>query len=421
MFIYISNLLKSWKVNAVVADHLAVLSVILGIIFISYLLHLLYKIFSSFCPSLKKTEHITSQWIKIAERYYIHKKLYFLGHLLFIALLFKVIITLERLSTAMWIVEIARTILGLSIVGLTAFLISSLLDVVNEVYKTSFKFARQRPIKSYLDFLKIMIWIVAIIVAISIFTNKSPATMLAGLGAISAVGMLVFKDSILGFITSIQLAAYDLVRIGDWIQINKYNVDGDVIDISLNTVKVQNFDKTIVTIPTYELVATGVTNWRGMQESGGRRIKRSVNINVDTIKLCDQKLLKKLSKLKHLKPFIERKIKKMSSVPNKNIIDHDKELTNVSLYREYVRSYLNKRGDIQTKNFTFLIRELQPTETGLPVEIYVFTKTINWAEYEEIQADVFDHIISVLPYFELKLFQNISSMNTSSDLYNKHY
>ena len=411
MLSYISDALKNLGVSAIIADHLSVFISLLGIVFVSYFVHLTHGILFNFFPYLKRIDDNKSPWIKFAKKHHIFRKLYFLGHLL-LALLLVNIIMLEKLTSTLWLLKIIYTFLILCIIGIIASLASSLLNVLNEIYKASFTFARQRPIKSYLDFLKIIIWVIAAIIMISTITNQSPTTMLAGFGAVAAALGFAFKDSIMGFITSLQLSAYDIVRIGDWIQIKKYNIDGDVTDISLDTVKIQNFDKTIVTIPTYELAKTGVINWRGMQESGGRRIKRSVSINTDTIKLCDEDLLKKLSKIKHLKTYIRQKTKNMPEM-KKNTIDHDETLTNVGLYREYIKAYLSNRGDIQTQDFTFLVRQLQPTETGLPIELYVFTNTTNWGEYENIQADIFDHIISILPIFELKLFQNISSINES--------
>ena len=408
MLTYISNILKTLGLNEIISNHLSVFATIFGILFISYFIHLIRKIFIVFFPYLKKINHSKAKWIKFAKQHSIFKKLYLLAHLIFI--LFLVNLTmLEKLPFTTWLTRIIHAAIILCLTGMLASLCSSILNVINDVYRVSFSFAKQRPITSYLDFIKIIIWIIALIIVISNFTNQAPTTMLAGFGAVSAIVILVFKDSILGFISSIQLSAYDIVRIGDWIQIRKHNIDGDVIDISLNTVKIQNFDKTVVTIPTYELMSSGVINWRGMKESGGRRIKRSVNINIDTIKLCDTVLLKKLSKINHLNAYITQKIKNVPEVAKKNTINYDKKLTNVGLYRAYVKAYLSNRSDIQQQNFTFLVRQLQPTEIGLPIEIYVFTKTTNWNEYEDAQADIFDHIISILPVFELKLFQNISS------------
>ena len=411
MLSYISNALKNLGLSAIISDHLSVFMSLLGIVFISYFIHLTHGILLNLFPYFKKIDDSKSSWIKFAKKYQILRKLYFLVHLLLIVLLINIVM-LEKLASTMWILKAIYTLFVLCVIGVIASLASSSLNVLNEVYKTSFVFAKHRPIKSYLDFLKIIIWVITAIIIISTITNQSPTTMLAGLGAVAAALVFTFKDSIMGFISSMQLSAYDIVRIGDWIQIKKHNIDGDVTDISLNTVKIQNFDKTIVTIPTYELVTNSVINWRGMQESGGRRIKRSVNINTDTIKLCDEDLLKKLSKIKRLKTYIDQKIKNTPEA-KKNTIGHDGAFTNIGLYREYIKSYLNKRGDIQTQDFTFLVRQLQSTETGLPIELYVFTKTTNWGEYEDIQADIFDHIISILPVFELKLFQNISSINES--------
>jgi miniconductance mechanosensitive channel len=231
---------------------------------------------------------------------------------------------------------------------------------------------------------------------VSLLLNKSPIVFLTGLGALSAVLMLVFKDTILGFVTNIQVAALDLIRVGDWITIPSAGVDGDVMDVSINTVKIRNFDKTISTLPTYTLINNSVQNWRGMTETGGRRIKRSISIDINTIKFCDAELINKLKNEEYLKDF-----------------DFSKKPTNVTVFRTYMESYLRQHPKIHL-GLTFLVRELQPTETGLPVELYIFTNDTNWVNYEGIQADIFDYAFASLPIFDLRAFQSISGNIFSS-------
>jgi miniconductance mechanosensitive channel len=225
----------------------------------------------------------------------------------------------------------------------------------------------------------------------------------------SAVLMLIFRDPILGFVGGMQLTFNEMVHIGDWISVPQYNADGVVIEITLTVVKVQNWDKTISMIPTYALVSNSFQNWRGMEESGGRRIKRAVNIDMDSIKFCTDEMLAKFKKIHLLKDYIEQKEKEIEAYNKKNNIDpsvkvNGRRQTNIGVFRAYLKAYLQQRQDIH-KNMTFLVRQLKPTEKGLPIEVYVFTKTTEWGKYEEIQADIFDHIFAVIPEFELKVYE----------------
>ncbi len=292
-----------------------------------------------------------------------------------------------------------------------SLIISSLLDTFEIVIK-NISFVKVRPVKSYIQITKLVLYLFSGILIISVILNKSPMYLLTGLGAMTAVMMLVFKDSILGFVASIQLAAYDMVRIGDWIELTSYGANGDVIDISLNTVKVQNFDKTIVTVPSYALLTNGVINWRGMSESGGRRIKRSINFNVSSIKFADDALISKLKRIALFKPFIEKKLQEINE-HNKKIEASDyfglngRALTNIGLFRSYLEIYLTEHPKIHN-GLTFLVRQLQEQGQGVPIELYVFTNDTNWNNYEGIQADIFDHIYAVAPYFDLEIFQYMS-------------
>lgn len=273
-------------------------------------------------------------------------------------------------------------------ISIIRFLVS-LVDAIFSFFQTLAYF-KNHSLKSYAQIIKIILYFIAFILVVSLLLNKSPIAFLTGLGAMSAVLILVFKDTILGFVTNIQVAALDLVRVGDWITVPAAGVDGDVMEVSINTVKIRNFDKTISTIPTYNLISNSVQNWRGMQETGGRRIKRSINLDIDTIKFCNEELLGKLKKEEFLKNF-----------------NFDGKITNITLFRNYVENYLRQHPKIHL-GLTFLIRELQPTEKGLPVELYIFTNDTNWVNYEKIQADIFDFIFASLPVFELRAFQSIS-------------
>lgn len=291
------------------------------------------------------------------------------------------------------------------------------------VYRSTER-GKAKPVRSYVQVAKIFTFSVAGILLLSTLLNKSPWAFLTGLSAMAAVLLLVFKDSILGFVASIQIAAYDTLRVGDWIEMPKFGADGDVLEISLNTIKVQNFDKTIVSVPTSAVLTDAVRNWRGMSESGGRRIKRHINIDVNTIKFCDEEMLKRFSEFAYVKEYLATKqneiadynqsLVKQQAVDTKVLIN-GRHLTNVGTFRAYVEAYLEHHEQIHD-NMTFLVRQLQPTVEGLPIEIYVFTKDIRWAYYEAIQADIFDHILAVAPLFDLAVFQNTSGQNYKIDI-----
>ncbi|MFK7827597.1 MAG: mechanosensitive ion channel family protein [Oligoflexales bacterium] len=314
------------------------------------------------------------------------------------------------------LVRVIQTIVTVYIILTTVYGLNAILLSVEDIYN-SYPISRKRPIKSYLQVVKTILIFFTVIIVISIILDKSPWAFFTGLGAATAVIMLVFRDSILGFVASIQLASYDMIRIGDWIFMPSFGADGDVMEISLTTVKVRNFDKTIVTIPTYALLTNGVKNWRGMQESGGRRIKRSIKIDLKTIRFCEDEFLHKLSKVSALKPYLAATLPDIrqskdqsedSSVPL-----NGRHLTNVGLFRNYIENFLKANDMIHKENFTFLVRQLEPKETGLPIELYVFTKTTKWKEYEKIQADIFDHLLASLPIFELQAFQYDSASKLS--------
>lgn len=291
-----------------------------------------------------------------------------------------------------WTLTFVDSIQLIAQIYITIVIIWFLVALVDAVFESFQRLAyfKNHSLKSYAQVIKIILFFIAFILVVSLLLNKSPIAFLTGLGALSAVLMLVFKDTILGFVTNIQVAALDLVRVGDWITVPAAGVDGDVMEVSINTVKIRNFDKTISTIPTYNLISNSVQNWRGMQETGGRRIKRSISLDIDTIKFCDEELLEKLKKEEFLKNF-----------------NFDDKVTNITLFRNYVENYLRQHPKIHL-GLTFLIRELQPTEKGLPVELYIFTNDTNWVNYEKIQADIFDFVFASLPIFELRAFQGIS-------------
>ncbi|TFH38334.1 MAG: mechanosensitive ion channel [Bacteroidia bacterium] len=296
------------------------------------------------------------------------------------------------------------------IIAVTVVL-NSFLNALHTIYK-QLPVSQHRPITGYVQVIRIVLICVALLIFISVVLDKKVGTLLAGLGAMAAVLILVFKDTILGLVASIQLFENKMIKIGDWITIPSKGVDGTVLDISLNTVKVQNFDKTIMTIPTYALVQDSFQNWSGMEESGGRRIKRSINIDMQTVKFIDPELKAKLKRIEILRGYIEKKEEEIKEFNSKNNIDESvlvngRRMTNLGTFRAYLEAYLKRHPRINSE-MTFLVRHLSLTETGLPVEIYVFSTDQEWGKYESLQADIFDHVLAVLPEFDLRVFQNPS-------------
>lgn len=297
------------------------------------------------------------------------------------------------------------------------FVLNSLLNAILDIYNTT-AYATHRPIKGYIQLFKILFFSLSGILVISILLDRDPTVLLAGLGAMGAVLLLIFKDSILGFVASIQLSGNNMVKIGDWIEMRSHGADGPVIDVTLNTVKVQNWDRTITTIPTYAMVSESFINWKGMEESGGRRIKRSVFIDMNSIKLCDNALMNKLEKFLLIRDYVREKEKEIREYnQKKNISEEDiisgRRQTNIGIFRKYLETYLKQHPMINNE-MTFLVRHLQPTEKGLPIEIYVFCKDKAWANYEAIQADIFDHILAVIPEFDLRVFQEPTGRDIST-------
>jgi miniconductance mechanosensitive channel len=300
-------------------------------------------------------------------------------------------------------------IIYMVVVGL--LVIDSLLNAILDIYRT-FEVSKEIPIKGFIQILKIVIYFFALIFIISILLGKSPVYLISGLGALTAVLLLIFKDSILGFVAGIQLTTNKMIAPGDWVEIPKYGADGDVLEITLSTVKVQNFDKTITTVPTYALITDSFKNWRGMAESEGRRIKRSVNIDLSTIRLCTEEMIERYARIEAIGPYIERKRLEIAEYNSARSIDdsvlvNGRRLTNVGTFRAYLEHYLRSHPMIN-RSMTLMVRQLAPTEHGLPIEIYVFSSDKDWVNYEAIQADIFDHILAVVPEFDLKVFQNPS-------------
>ncbi|HEU4773842.1 MAG TPA: mechanosensitive ion channel family protein [Lysobacter sp.] len=307
------------------------------------------------------------------------------------------------------VVAVVRNV-ALAFVALTiALAISNVLDAVNDLYVAHSRRANERPIKGYLQVVKIVVFVFALVVMVATLIERSPLLLLSGFGAMSAVLMLVFKDTILSLVASVQLTSNDMLRVGDWIEMPSLQADGDVIDMALNTVKVQNWDKTVTTIPTYRLISDSFKNWRGMQESGGRRIKRALLIDQSSVRFLEPDERTRLRRIALIDGYLDDKRQELEAY-NATLLSAGKDpvntrrVTNIGTFRAYVSHYLRAHPGIN-QQMTQIVRQLAPGPTGLPLELYCFTDTVSWVPYEGIQADIFDHLIAMLPEFGLRLYQ----------------
>jgi miniconductance mechanosensitive channel len=313
------------------------------------------------------------------------------------------------------IIEKATLLLVMWVVVLT---LNSLLKAVNDIYESSPAYSGV-PIQSYLDLVKLLFILVALVLSVSLITDESPTVLLTGIGAATAVLLLVFRDTLLSVVASFQIAANDLVKEGDWVEVPDYGADGDVLNISLHTIKIQNWDKTISIIPTYKILEVAYKNWRGMSESGGRRIKRSINIDLNSIRFCTPEMLEKFSVVDILQDYVTEKINQIDEYKRTSASPVDFPLdgpmvTNVEVFRKYITKYLLEREDIHEEELTLLVRDKAPTDTGLPIEIYAFTTTTDWIAYERIQAEIFNHLLAAAAFFDLHIYQQPAGRDFAS-------
>lgn len=307
------------------------------------------------------------------------------------------------------VLDLLKRICKIAAIVYFLMFINSFLSAVYHIYSESEQF-KGRPLKGLLQSIQVIVIFVGAIVIVGVVVGKSPMVLLTGLGASAAILMLVFKDSIMGFVSGIQLSANNMLKVGDWIVMPKYGADGTVLEVTLNTVKVRNWDNTIVTIPPYALVSDSFQNYRGMRESGGRRVKRSVNIDMNSVRFCTPEMLEKYKRIGLLKPYIEETERRVARFNEENHIDdsvlvNGLRQTNLGVFRAYLTAYLKSIPEVNTE-LTCMVRQLQPTETGIPLELYFFSSVKDWVPYEGIQADVFDHVLAVVPEFDLRIFQN---------------
>jgi miniconductance mechanosensitive channel len=305
---------------------------------------------------------------------------------------------------------------GLYVVFVLLFVFYAFLDSIGAIYN-QYEIAKSRPIKGYLQVAKIISGMIAGIFMLSILLDKSPVYFFTGLGAVTAILLLIFKDTILGFVAGVQVTTNNLVQIGDWIEMPRYGADGDVIDISLHSVIIRNFDRTLTTIPTYALVSDSFKNWRGMVQTGGRRIMRDVYIDINSIRFCDEQMLSKFESVHLLKGYVKEKKQEIDQYNKKYGFDpgvpaNGRRMTNIGTFRAYILRYLKAHPHIHSE-LTCMVRQMPPGEKGVALQIYAFTNDVNWVNYEGIQADIFDHILSVVSFFDLKVFQFPSEMKVN--------
>lgn len=406
----VASWLTNLGINSQPTDGISTLVLLFACVFVAGIGYLItHHFFVSGINRIIRRSSVT--WDDIFIRFKMFERLAVLIPLLILDFLLPIVLTehkvlslfLDRALSALLVLLIIRAIYA----GLNA---------VNEIADVK-RINRNLPVKSFVQLTKLFLFFIGLIVIIAVLSDRSPVYFFSGLGVATGLVMLVFRDTILGFVAGIQLAANRMVSKGDWIQMDKYGADGAVEDVTLTTVKVRNWDNTITMIPAYALVSDAFKNWRGMSESGGRRIKRSINIDVNSIKFLSDDEKSCLSKVNYLKTYIPQKLSEITTA-NLLISDLDmpvngRRLTNIGIFRIYLQEFLRQHPKIH-KDMTLMVRQLAPTTEGLPIELYIFTNDIRWAHYEEIQADIFDHVFAVLPAFGLRAFQNPTGIDMRS-------
>ena len=356
-------------------------------------------------PALKRIAKKTNT---IIDDLFLEKK--FLNRLSFVAVFtFLNGIVFTEFSIDLMNSEVGQRIISSFLAIFLGLTLNELLSILNNA-SSKYDALKDRPIKGYIQIVKIILNAFIFIIVFAILSGQSVTYYISGLGALTAVLLLVFKDTILSFVASVQIGQNNIINNGDWIEVPEYGADGDVIDIALHTVKVQNWDKTITSIPTSKIISTSVKNWRGMSEFGGRRIMRSITVDISSIKFLSIQDIENLKKIPPIKSYLDEKIKEVEMFNNDPSNDtsqiEQRNLTNIGTFRAYVENYLRQNESLDTQNMTFLVRQLAPTNQGVSIQIYTFTKTTDWVEYEKIQSDIFDHLLAVLHKFDLRAYQD---------------
>lgn len=306
------------------------------------------------------------------------------------------------------LIPIVKVATDIYIIAIIIWSVNSVVSSLVRIFSTV-DVLKDKPLTSYSQLIKIIVFLIGGVLIFSMLLGQSPLAFLGAMGAATAVILLIFKDAILGFVASIQMSVYDMIRVGDWVSMPKYDADGDVIAINLTTVMVQNWDKTITTIPAHAFLADSFKNWRGMSNSGGRRIKRALHVKISSIRFCDEELIRNFKKIHLLKDFIESRQKEIDEYNKNNEVDESvlingRRMTNVGVFRNYARNFLAANPKLN-QEMTLMVRQLDPTEKGLPLEIYCFSSDKNWVNYEGIISDIFDHLLAAIPAFDLEIFE----------------
>tara|TARA_B100001173_G_scaffold234514_1_gene204146 strand:+ start:58 stop:1266 length:1209 start_codon:yes stop_codon:yes gene_type:complete len=356
-------------------------------------------------PALKRIAKKTNT---IIDDLFLEKK--FLNRLSFVAVFtFLNGILFTEFSIDLMNSEVGQRIISSFLAIFLGLTLNELLSILNNA-SSKYDALKDRPIKGYIQIVKIILNVFIFIIVFAILSGQSVTYYISGLGALTAVLLLVFQDTILSFVASVQIGQNNIINNGDWIEVPEYGADGDVIDIALHTVKVQNWDKTITSIPTSKIISTSVKNWRGMSEFGGRRIMRSITIDISSIKFLSIQEIENLKKIPPIRSYLDEKIKEVQIFNDDSSKDasqiEQRNLTNIGTFRAYVENYLRQNEKLDTENMTFLVRQLSPSNQGVSVQIYTFTKTTDWVEYEKIQSDIFDHLLAVLHKFDLRAYQD---------------
>jgi len=397
----ISQWLSDWGVNSTPSDGVSTSVLVFASLVLAMIAYLIVR------RGVVRTMNIVIQrskvnWDDIFMGHNVLEKFSYIVPALVLDLLLPIALTEHHLMSSL-----IDRLLSVSIVIILIRAVYSALDAFNEIADVNLV-SRRLPIKSFVQLFKLFLFFVAVIISISVIADQSPVYFLSGLGVATGLVMLVFRDTILGFVAGIQLAANRMVSTGDWIQMDKYGADGAVEEVSLTTVKVRNWDKTITMIPAYALVSDAFKNWRGMSESGGRRIKRSVSIDIHSIGFLSEEDRVRLSKINYLKDYFAAKNEELadfnSLVDDADMPVNSRHLTNIGTFRAYLKEFVSNHDKIH-KDMTLLVRQLAPTAEGVPIEIYIFTNDTRWAFYEGIQGDIFDHVFAILPEFGLRAFQ----------------
>ena len=409
---FFRNALK-WDVDK---GDVELVSSVISLLLILLLAWLANSIFKGFALSLVRSIAKRSQ-TRIGEHFLKEKFFHRLSHLApaFIISALSPIL-LDPFPVLLGIIEVS---VNLYLVVIALWSIDALINALHDSYEES-SLSAKLPLKGICQAIKLVVNATGVIFILSILLDKSPVYFFSGLGALTAVLLLVFKDVILGLVAGIQLTANNMVRKGDWVEMPKYGADGDVIDVSLTTVKVQNWDKTITTIPAYAMVSDAFKNWRGMSESGGRRIKRSITLDISSVRFLKRSEVEDLERIECLQSYLNSK-KSEIGTKGMNLDElgevspllNGRNLTNIGTFRAYCKEYLGAHPKIHHEGMTFLVRQLPSNEKGVPIEIYVFVNDTRWVEYEGIQSDIFDHLLASLPIFGLRAFQLPSDSSLS--------